>query len=146
MVDVLTQIIINRSVEKVSDYAMNPDNAPNWYVNIKSVEWRSNKPLGVGSLIAFKAQFLGKKLAYVYEIRELIPGTKLVMSTADGPFPMETTYTWGPVDHHTTLMKLRNRGNPSGFSKWIAPFMSLAMRKANTNDLKKLKTLLEAGA
>jgi uncharacterized membrane protein len=94
MVDVITKIIINRSREKVSEYSSNPDNAPEWYVNIKSVEWKTPKPLTSHSRVAFKARFLGRQLSYVYEIIELVPGQKLVMQTADGPFSMETTYLW----------------------------------------------------
>lgn len=143
MVDVVTEIVIDCPRDSVADYAANPDHAPEWYVNIKSAEWRTLKPLAVGSQIAFIAHFLGRRLAYVYQIIEYIPGEKLVMRTAQGPFPMETTYTWEAVDGNRTLMTLRNRGEPSGFSKLFAPFMSMAMRKANRNDLKKIKDILE---
>ena len=143
MVNVITEITIAAPVDKVADYAANPDNAPEWYVNIQSAEWRSPRPLAIGSRIAFKAQFLGRQLAYVYEIAELVPGQKLVMRTADGPFPMETTYTWAPSGENATRMTLRNRGVPSGFSKVFAPFMAMMMRRANNQDLKKIKEILE---
>ncbi len=145
MVDVNTEIIINRPVEVVSSYAMNPDNAPEWYVNIDSAEWRTTKPLTQGSQIAFKAQFMGRTLAYVYEIIKLIPNEKLIMRTADGPFLMETTYTWIAIDDNRTKMTLRNRGEPTGFSKLFAPFMALMMRRANNKDLRSIKSILEAG-
>ena len=143
MVDVITQIEIGRPSSAVAEYASNPDNAPEWYVNIKSAEWQTPKPLAVGSKIAFVAQFLGKRLAYVYEVTELIPGERFVMKTAEGPFPMETIYTWEPISDNKTLMTLQNHGNPSGFSKLFAPFMAMMMRRANNKDLKKIKKILE---
>jgi uncharacterized membrane protein len=143
MVDVTTEIIISRPKEQVANYSAEPDNAPAWYKNIKSVQWKSPKPLALHSQIAFKAEFLGKTLEYIYEIREWVPGEKLVMRTAEGPFPMETTYTWKSIDENSTKMTLQNRGQPKGFSKLFAPFMAMMMRRENRKDLKKLKLILE---
>ena len=145
MVDIITEIIIKQPKNVVWKYAADPENAPHWYVNIKAVEWKTPKNLSVGSRIAFKAQFLGRKLAYVYEIAELIPGEKLVMRTVGGPFPMQTTYVWDAVDGQTTRMTLHNEGNPFGFSKLMASFVSFAIRRANKKDLARLKQCLEAG-
>lgn len=142
-VDVLTEIVIARPCAVVASYAADPDNAPVWYVNIKSVEWRTPPGVSVGSKIAFVAQFLGRRLAYTYEVVEFSPGRRLVMRTAQGPFPMETTYTWQPTEAAGTRMTLRNRGTPSGFGALIAPFMAMAMRSANHKDLARLKAILE---
>ena len=127
----------------VAAFASEPDNAPRWYVNIKSVEWQTPRPIGIGARFAFVAQFLGRRLEYVYQVVEYVPDKRLVMRTSDGPFPMETTYAWEPTETGTR-MTLRNRGTPSGFSGIVAPFMSAAMRRANRKDLAALKTLLEA--
>lgn len=142
-VDVLTEIVINRPQDHVAAYVADPTHAPEWYVNIKSVEWKTEPPVRVGSRMAFVAQFLGRRLAYTYEVVDLVPGERLVMRTAEGPFPMETTYTWESVGDGGTRMTLRNRGEPSGFSKVGAPFMTAAMRRANRKDLALLKELME---
>ncbi len=143
-VDVLTETIIERPRGEVAAYAANPDRAPEWYVNIDSVEWKSSPPLALGSRVAFVARFLGRRLEYTYEFVELTPGERLVMRTAEGPFPMETTYTWEAVGERSTRMTLRNRGEPAGVFRLAAPLMAAAMRRANQSDLAKLKSILEA--
>ena len=142
-VDVSTEIAIQRSRNEVAAFSSNPDNAPTWYVNIKTVEWKTPPPLRVGSQVAFVAHFLGRRMAYTYEVVELVPSERFVMRTAEGPFPMETTYTWETNADGGTRMTLRNRGTPTGFSKLVAPFMARAVRSANRKDLAALKKLLE---
>jgi uncharacterized protein YndB with AHSA1/START domain len=142
-VDVLTETVIRRPREEVAAYAGDPTNAPEWYANIASVEWQTSPPVGIGSRMDFVATFLGRRLAYTYEVVEMVPGERLVMRTAQGPFPMETTYTWQALDPDSTLMSLRNRGRPTGFSRIVAPFMAAAVRRANHADLARLRTLLE---
>ena len=145
MVDIQTAVEIARPRDEVAEYAADPDHATTWYENIDAVEWRTPQPLAVGSRVAFVARFLGRRLEYTYEIRELVPGERLVMSTDAGPFPMETTYTWEDAGAGTTRMTLRNRGEPSGFSRLAGPIIAIAMRRANTKDLELLKGILERG-
>ena len=142
-VDVVTEATIPRPVAQVAAYAADPTNAPEWYANISSVEWETAPPVAVGSRVAFVARFLGRRLAYTYEIIEHVPGQRLVMRTAQGPFPMETTYTWQPVADGTR-MTLRNRGEPSGFGAVAAPMMSAAMKRANAKDLAALSRVLQS--
>ena len=144
MVDVVTEIVIDRPREAVARYAADPDNAPGWYANIKAVKWESSPPLTVGSKLAFKAQFLGMTLDYVYEFTELDPDRKLVMRTAQGPFPMQTTYTWADAEGAATRMTLRNTGEPAEFSAVADLVMAPMMRRAMRKDLARLKLILEA--
>jgi len=141
-VEVTTSIVIPRPRHEVGAYAADPDNATAWYQNIESVEWKSSKPLEAGSRVAFVARFLGRRLAYTYEVNEFVAGERLVMSTNEGPFPMETTYVWEDAADGGTRMTLRNRGEPTGFSRVAAPVVAAAMRRANRKDLERLKVLL----
>jgi uncharacterized protein YndB with AHSA1/START domain len=145
-VDVQCERTIPRPRSEVAAYAADPDNTTSWYANIKAVEWETPPPLAVGSRLAFIATFLGRRLSYTYEIRELVPDERLVMSTAQGPFPMETTYTWEDAGAGATRMTMRNRGEPSGFQKVAAPVMARAMRRAMTKDLERLSANLERRA
>ena len=145
-VDVQCERTIPRPRSEVAAYAADPDNTTSWYSNIKAVEWATPRPLAVGSRLAFIATFLGRRLSYTYEIRELVPGERLVMSTAQGPFPMETTYTWEDAGDGATRMTLRNRGDPAGFKKIAAPVMTRAMRRAMTKDLEHLSAILQRHA
>lgn len=144
-VDVVTEVTIQRPVAAVAAYAADPGHAPEWYDNIGSVTWVTEPPVAVGSRVAFVARFLGRRLAYTYEVVELVPDERLVMRTAQGPFPMETTYTWQPEGEGRTHMTLRTRGRPAGFARLGAPMMAAAIRRANRRDLAKLRAVLEAG-
>ena len=145
LVDVLTPIAIDRSIAVVAAFATDPDNAPQWYINIQMVEWQTEPPLTLGTKLSFVAHFLGRRLAYTYEVIDFQPGERLTMRTAQGPFPMETTYTWRPEGAERTQMTLRNRGEPSGFGRIAAPLLATAIRRQNRKDLDRLKTILERG-
>jgi uncharacterized membrane protein len=142
-VDVTTAIEIARPRALVAAYACDPDNATRWYENIESVAWETAPPLAVGSRVAFVASFLGRRLTYTYEVVAWVPEERFVMRTAEGPFPMETTYEFADAPGGGTRMTLRNRGEPAGFAKVAAPVMGRAMRRANRKDLEALKRVLE---
>ena len=142
MVTVQTEILIRRPRAEVAEYASDPDNAPQWYVNIDRSQRLTPGPVAVGSRVAFIARFLGKELNYTYEFVEYVPGEKLVMRTAQGPFPMQTTYTWAD-DDDGTRMTLGNSGSPSGFSRLAGLFMAPMIRRETRKDLQKLKSILE---
>jgi uncharacterized membrane protein len=142
-IDVTTAIDIGRPRDLVAGYVSDPDHAPDWYGNIHRVTWKTEKPLTVGTRLAFVARFLGRTLSYTYEVTDFLPNERLVMTTSEGPFPMETTYAWSDLSGQRTHMTLRNRGIPSGFASVTAPVMAAAIQRANRKDLAALKTLLE---
>lgn len=145
-IDVETEITIARPRDEVAAYVCEPDNATAWYARIETAEWQTSRPLAVGSRFEFAARFLGRRLAYVYEVQELVAGERFVMASTEGPVTMETTYTWADAPDGATLMRLRNRGEPPGFASLLTPVMAGAARRANQRDLARLKQILEQGA
>jgi uncharacterized protein YndB with AHSA1/START domain len=145
-VDVTTEVVIDRPVAVVELFATHPTHVPRWYANIDRAEWVTPPPLGVGTRLAFEASFLGRRLVYTYEVVEHVRGRRFVMRTEQGPFPMETTYTWEPTADGGTRMTLRNRGEPSSFSRIAGALMGPAVRRANRKDLAALKRLAEVSA
>lgn len=143
-VDVQVETVIDRPRDLVASYAGEPINAPKWYTNIDSVVWKTPPPMRVGSRMTFVARFLGRRLEYTYEVAEYVPGQRLVMRTTDGPFAMETTYTWTDAGAGKTRMALRNRGGPTGFAGIAAPLMAASVRRSTSKDLAGLKKLLES--
>jgi uncharacterized membrane protein len=143
-VDVLTEITIGRPIDEVAAYAADPDNAPEWYENIESVAWKTEPPLRVGSEMTFVARFMGRRLSYTYRAEEFVPAERMKMSTVDAKFPMETTYTWTAVDHHSTKMTLRNRGGATGLMSALGPLEAIAVRRATRKDLRRLRAILES--
>jgi hypothetical protein len=142
VVDVVVRKSIRRPIEVVAGYASDPSHAPEWYGNISEVVWKSPQPVQAGTEVAFVAHFLGRELRYTYAIVEHTPES-LVMRTAEGPFPMETSYRYEATSDGTTRMTLRNRGTASGFSRIAAPFVRIAIRRATRKDLAALKRILE---
>jgi hypothetical protein len=142
-VDVVTEIWIDRPVGAVASYMADPSHAPEWYANIDSVEWVTEPPVGVGSRVAFVARFLGRTLRYTYEVVSFDPASGLVMRTAEGPFPMETTYSWRARARGDARRAPRPRPavrlRPVG-----TPFIGAAMRRANRKDLLALKRVVES--
>lgn len=143
-IDVSTSTVIARPVAVVARYAGDPSNAPQWYASIESVGWRTPPPLRVGTELDVVAHFLGRSLVYTYVVTGLVEDARLAMRTAQGPFPMETTYSWAAVGPGATRMTLRNQGEPAGFSRLAAPGLASAVRRANRKDLVRIRTLLEA--
>jgi uncharacterized membrane protein len=142
-IDVIADVVVASTVDAVAAYAANPDNAPQWQENVESVEWITDRPLQVGSRLAFVAWFRKQKLSFTYEVTAWEPGRLLVMRTMDGPYRLETTYRWTLVREGYTRMTLRNRGEVPGVPRLLGPFLSWAMRRMIGDDLHRLRERLE---
>jgi uncharacterized protein YndB with AHSA1/START domain len=143
-IDVEVHTTIDRPRTDVAAYACDPDYVTAWYANIRTVEWKTAPPVTTGSLFTFTSEFLGRSMAYTYEVVELVAARRFVMRSDGVPFAMETTYTFEDGDEGSTFMTLRNRGEPRGFAGLATPILATAIRRATAKDLARLKAILEA--
>ena len=143
-VDVEVHTMINRPRRDVAAYSCDPDNVTAWYANIKAVQRETAGPVTLGSRFRFTSEFLGRTMAYTYEVVDLVAGRRFVMRSDGVPFAMETTYTWEDADDGGTFMTLRSRGEPRGFAGLATPILATAIRRATAKDLARLKAILEA--
>jgi len=142
-VDVTTQIEIARPIKLVADFVADPNNVPDWHENITAVEVITETPTRIGSRVAIEGNFMGRELAYTYEIIKFDQYEKLVMKATDGPFPMETCYMWESLADSLTRMTLSISGEPSGVPNMMVPFVTKMLKQSNQNDLELLKEILE---
>lgn len=141
--NITTTIVIECPIATVASYAGDPSNTPEWCRRIESAEWQTDPPITLGSQITFHARFMGKRLVYTSEVVEFTPGEQVATRTAPGPFPINTTYTWRAVGDRVTHMTLRNHAEPKGFSRLIAPMVTIVIRRAMLQELAQLKRVLE---
>ena len=145
-VDVLSETVIHRPVDEVAAYAADPTNAPDWYEHIDSVEWETEPVVRVGARAAYGAHFLGKRLAYTYEIVEHEPGTRLRMRTTESPFPMDVDYQLEPAGPGQTRASVRVRGAGRGMYGMPGFLQGPMVRRSVQGDLGRLKRIVEDGA
>lgn len=143
-IEVSSDVVIHRSAAEVAAYAADPAHAPHWYSNIEEVEWSGEALLRVGAKFAFVSRIARRAVAHWLEVREYVPGQRLVMRGGEGSFPIETTYTWEALADGFTRMTLRNRSEPTGLLRFVAPLLRPAVRRAIQRDLAVLKRRLES--
>lgn len=143
MSDITIEIIINLPKERVAEYASDPENAPYWCKNIKSVQWDSEAPVRAGTRLLVQEQIMRRNMQNVYEVVEIIPGQKVVVKTRSNGMKIDTTVGWQAIDEDTTCMTVRIRAVPNAFFKAIVPFKALAIRNTCRRNLKRLKRILE---
>jgi hypothetical protein len=142
-VDVEVHTTIARPRAEVAAYCCDPGNVTVWNGNIKAAQWETTPPVALGSRFRFTSEFLGRRMAYTYEVVDLVAARRFVMRSEGGPFPMETAYLWEDDDQGGTWMTLRSRGEPTAFAGLSAPILATAVRRSTAKDLTQLKAVLE---
>ena len=142
-VAISTEIQISCPIALVYEYAIDPDTVMEWHSNITSVNWETEKPLVIGSRIAFGMRLLRQQMIHSSEVIELVPQERMVMHVMDDHFELSTTYTWTSLSDDETKMTATCNGHLRGFSSVISRLAILAMGIANKKSLRAIKSVLE---
>lgn len=149
--DVTVRTVFEAPRSLVAEVSGDPSQAWRWFSTIRSVRWHGEPAVTEGAVVDLVSRFLGRELAYTYRIVDLVPGERLVMRTEEGPFPMETTFTWwdeepldvpGAASRPRTGMSLRNAGRPKGMTTLGSGAVTLGMKRAMHRDLERLRLVL----
>jgi hypothetical protein len=142
--DVEVETTIGRPREEVAGFATDPANDTTWIGALSEARLLTDPPIGVGSQVERVASFLGRRIEYVNEIVELVPGVRLAMRSVKAPFPMTVVYEFEDAGGGT-LVRIRAGGDASGFYRVAGPILSRAVRRGIERDLARLKQVLETG-
>ena len=143
-VDVTVEREIARERPAVAGFVMDPANDTRWIKALDSVRTLGDGPVGPGTRVERIASFLGRRIEYMNEIVELVPGERLVMRSVKAPFPMEVRYELDEAGDGTR-MRIRATGDASGFYRVAGPLLGAAVRRGIERDLDELKKVLEPG-
>ena len=143
MISIRNEIVINKPILEVSNYASDPENSIKWCKKIISVQWKTPKPIQLNSKISYKSKFMGTLISYTYEVVFFQENKKIIVKIKEGVLPLSTTFHWNPIDENSTIMTITTVGKPKKFSSILSPFVSLVMKQRSQKDLKKLKENLE---
>jgi hypothetical protein len=113
-IGVSTVIDIARPGDEVAAYVSDADNAPSAAREYRACGLADRQATGNRYPPRLCGSLLGSDSLHTYEVIDFVPDERLVMATAEGPFPVETTYTWTGLPGHRTQMVLRHRGMPIG--------------------------------
>jgi hypothetical protein len=127
----------------VWDYLADPVNDVTWTSGLLEARPLTEGPYAPGFRVERVSQFLGRRLTYTIEVKDVVPGERVEMETTAGPFPIRVTYALEPVEGGTRF-SIRNRGEPSGFFALTGPLLAAAVRRQVQLDVETLRDVLES--
>ncbi len=144
MIRIEKSILINRTQQEVFDFASDPANELKWRDDLKSSEWTSEGPPGVGSTIRQVGRFLGREREGTGEVTLWDPPHQIGVKSTSGPIPFETANKLESTENGT-LLTVNGQARPGGLFKLVRPLIVRQLEKQLDAQLEALKRLLEEG-
>jgi len=143
MIEFEKNISIQRSSQDVFDVITEPAKTPQWQSGVKSAEWITDAPVGVGSTFRTQARFLGRDIETDLKVTEWEPSKLVTIQSVSGPIQLEITNKVEPQGD-VTLLSVTGRLEVGGFFKLGEGLVGKQVEKQVDNDMHTLKLLLES--
>ncbi len=144
MAQIVSSVVIHRSVEDVFAFVNNFAAYSQWQSGVIAARMVSDGPLGSGSRIAETRRFFGRTTDMIWEVTTFQPphtrGFKM-----EGAFPSTGVMTWESVPEGTRL-RVEVTTKARGVLKLLEPLLARTVRQQNAKDFATLKQLLESNA
>ena len=138
-------IVINRPKKEVFDFVSDPANAHKWQSVVKSKEWISEDPHGVGSTQQFVSRFMGLKIKGINEFTVWDPPNQYSFKTINNPITIEEGMRL-ESEGTSTKVTWNMQVDAGGIFKLMEGFLMKQGESQPETDLKTLKILLEEGS
>jgi uncharacterized protein YndB with AHSA1/START domain len=139
-------IVINQPVEKVFDYVSNPLNLPEWQgppTEIRDLQQTTPAQLREGDRFTTVLQFLSRRYETPTEVTTYEPNRRLSYRGTGGPVSTQITFMFEEVPGGTRFTHSQEV-EPRGFFGLAESLFEIEAKRQLRNDLKTLKSLLEA--
>ena len=139
--------IIHRSPDEVFTFLENRANDQAWMASVVRSEWlNSGGTPHVGSRGRMVIKIFGRRMQFLDEVTDYVPGRRIAHRTVEGPLPLSTACICEPAKHGclATVVGEVDRIPGGWIGKLASPFVGRIIQNGFTADLARLKVLLEA--
>lgn len=147
MIEVTSEVLVDRPVDVVFDYLADPTNNPAWQDGMVACSWRSDPPIAVGSVYEQHATMMGRQIESVFEVTAYDgegDERSITIRTIESTFPIEVTRTVVATGDGTSRASAVVRGDASGVFRLAEPLMRRVVQRSVRGDYARLKQVLEA--
>ena len=145
MATIEASVVINRPVEEVFAYVVDPNNTAQWAGPVVEAKQTSEGPVGLGTTSTRVTQFLGRTMEATYEITEFEPNRYCADKMTSGPMPISSRISIESVKEGAKVT-IAGEIEAAGFFKLAAPIVARMGKRQVATDVLTLKDLLEAQA
>lgn len=135
-------IVINRPMADVFDYVMEVAHDAQWRTGIVEAAYTSDGPLGVGTTGFDRISANGRDMVAEWTTVEYEPGLLARWTFDSGPLRGSGGYICEQAGGGTRFT-LEADVKPTGMYRWLGPIYGMIVRRLNSADVRKLKSILE---